>query len=165
MNGRIISSAIAALIVVFLLMCTQDKLTRKIKRENTFEPKIENVQIIDTIYQSDINLAMSIDSLEMKVLEKQLNTLRKTIPKIKNLNKEKRNSFYKTLHNTEKQLDGVKDRLKHCEYLDISSNEMNINGYVIKLEFNGHLNESVINTEFKLLGPSFMFFDDKILDN
>ena len=145
-------------------MCTRDKLTRDVKRLNTFEPNVENVRITDTFYQKDVELALYADSIELKILEDKLKAMQKTRSQIRSreqsFNKTKIDSFFRSFGRTEREIEMYKDRMRRFDYLNTGMTEEDICGYIIQLEMNKHLNESVMNTEFRLLGPSFLYFDD-----
>ena len=108
------------------------------------------------------------DSIELKILEVKLKEMQKTRDQIRRrsqtFSRTKIDSFFRALNHTEREIEMYKDRIRKYEYLDTGNTEEDICGYIIQLEMNKHLNEAVMNNNFRLLGPSFLYFDDKPLN-
>jgi hypothetical protein len=156
------------IIVIFFLVATcigdsTKNITRKVKRENTYGPKISNVQIFDTIFQSDVNQMMAFDSVKIKLLKKEIDSLRKKIPEIRKDKDEGRGeSFFRMLRHKEGLLEDLKNQVNlYNNNLNIGVLDNDICGYIVYLEFNEHPTQSVMNTKYKLIGPPFLYEKDE----
>ena len=143
---------------------TRDEFTHSIKRANDFERrKIENAILIDTIFQVDVHLALLIDSANISTLEKQIVTLKKEARNVrKTYTPEKIKIFFKRMENVEKHLEISKDRFEHFEKLNTGTKDGDVCGYIIMLKLAKRSNEYVIDKNYKLLGPSFLYEFDQI---
>lgn len=146
----------------------EKKIIHEIKRTNYFKDlHISKIQIVDTIFQNDVNLSIKLDSIKLSNLEYKLKKLNLTKDSLKiapkkdlsDRNEYFENIFYNIRHYERKILisENRQENYQKINYQDQDS----ICGYKILIYYNKNIDEFIISKYYELICPSFILDKDE----
>ena len=156
--------------IILFYFCTsspENKIAREIKKTDYFKTvHISNVQIIDTIFQKNINLSNTLDSSKLINLNrelKRLNQIKDSLRLISKIDSSKIDyieDIFNDIRHCERKISIIENRQENYQKINYQD-QNSICGYKIIIYYKKEIDEFIISRYYKLICPAFILDTDE----